>query len=64
MVEGIVNKGVYIPNIKGATFLLFGNYQNSCIINQEFCEPEGELQIVPIAVVFDIRSYFISLILF
>uniref|UniRef100_A0A670ZV50 Adhesion G protein-coupled receptor D1 n=1 Tax=Pseudonaja textilis TaxID=8673 RepID=A0A670ZV50_PSETE len=41
IVEGIVNKGVYIPNIKGATFLLFGNYQNSCVINQEFCEPEG-----------------------
>uniref|UniRef100_A0A8C7E5E1 Adhesion G protein-coupled receptor D1 n=1 Tax=Naja naja TaxID=35670 RepID=A0A8C7E5E1_NAJNA len=41
IVEGIVNKGVYIPNLKGATFLLFGNYQNSCIINQEFCEPEG-----------------------
>ncbi|XP_032085514.1 adhesion G-protein coupled receptor D1 [Thamnophis elegans] len=41
MVEGIVNKGVCIPSIKGETFLLFGNSQNSCIINQEFCEPEG-----------------------
>ncbi|ETE61704.1 hypothetical protein L345_12543, partial [Ophiophagus hannah] len=45
IVEGIVNKGVYIPNIKGATFLLFGNYQNSCIINQEFCEPEEGLKV-------------------
>ncbi|KAM6423525.1 adhesion G-protein coupled receptor D1 isoform 1-T1 [Liasis olivaceus] len=41
IVEGIVNKGIYIPDGKGVTFLLFGNYQNSCIINPELCEPEG-----------------------
>ncbi|XP_063000143.1 adhesion G-protein coupled receptor D1 isoform X2 [Elgaria multicarinata webbii] len=41
IVEGIVNKGICIPDTKGVTFLLFGSYQNSCIINPEHCEPEG-----------------------
>ncbi|XP_053136073.1 adhesion G-protein coupled receptor D1 isoform X2 [Hemicordylus capensis] len=41
IVEGIVNKGICVPDEKGVTFLLFGSYQNSCIINPEYCEPEG-----------------------
>uniref|UniRef100_A0A8D2Q4T7 Adhesion G protein-coupled receptor D1 n=1 Tax=Varanus komodoensis TaxID=61221 RepID=A0A8D2Q4T7_VARKO len=41
IVEGIVNKGICVPDAKGVTFLLFGKYQNSCIINPEVCEPEG-----------------------
>ncbi|XP_072839276.2 adhesion G-protein coupled receptor D1 isoform X1 [Pogona vitticeps] len=41
IVEGIVNKGICVPDAKGVTFLLFGSYQNSCIIKPEYCEPEG-----------------------
>ncbi|KAJ7309720.1 hypothetical protein JRQ81_007782 [Phrynocephalus forsythii] len=41
LVEGIVNKGICIPEARGVTFLLFGSYQNSCIINPEYCEPDG-----------------------
>uniref|UniRef100_A0A670JRG9 Adhesion G protein-coupled receptor D1 n=1 Tax=Podarcis muralis TaxID=64176 RepID=A0A670JRG9_PODMU len=41
IVEGIVNKGICVPDVKGMTFLLFGSHQNSCIVNPEFCEPEG-----------------------
>ncbi|XP_061458984.1 adhesion G-protein coupled receptor D1 isoform X2 [Rhineura floridana] len=41
IVEGIVNKGICVPDAKGVTFLLFGSRQNSCIINPQFCEPEG-----------------------
>nr|XP_034953730.1 adhesion G-protein coupled receptor D1 isoform X2 [Zootoca vivipara] len=41
IVEGIVNKGICVPAVKGMTFLLFGSSQNSCIVNPEFCEPEG-----------------------
>ncbi|XP_015273350.1 PREDICTED: adhesion G-protein coupled receptor D1 [Gekko japonicus] len=41
IVEGMVNKGICIPDPTGVMFLLFGSYQNSCIINPELCEPEG-----------------------
>uniref|UniRef100_A0A8D0H9K0 Adhesion G-protein coupled receptor D1 n=1 Tax=Sphenodon punctatus TaxID=8508 RepID=A0A8D0H9K0_SPHPU len=41
IVEGMVNKGIYVKEKKGVTFLFFGSYQNSCIINPEFCGPKG-----------------------
>ncbi|NWS67133.1 AGRD1 protein, partial [Crotophaga sulcirostris] len=41
IVEGMVNKGIYVTEKKGVTFLIFGNYQNSCISNLEVCGPEG-----------------------
>ncbi|KFP85419.1 PREDICTED: probable G-protein coupled receptor 133, partial [Apaloderma vittatum] len=41
MVEGMVNKGIYVTEKKGVTFLFFGSYQNSCISNPEVCGPEG-----------------------
>uniref|UniRef100_A0A8C8E678 Adhesion G protein-coupled receptor D1 n=1 Tax=Otus sunia TaxID=257818 RepID=A0A8C8E678_9STRI len=41
IVEGMVNKGIYVTEKKGVTFLFFGSYQNSCISNPEVCGPEG-----------------------
>ncbi|XP_035196772.1 adhesion G-protein coupled receptor D1 isoform X3 [Oxyura jamaicensis] len=41
IVEGMVNKGIYVREKKGVTFLFFGSYQNSCISNPEVCGPEG-----------------------
>ncbi|KAM6246721.1 adhesion G-protein coupled receptor D1 isoform 4-T4 [Porphyrio hochstetteri] len=41
IVEGMVNKGIYVTEKKGVTFLFFGNYKNSCISNPEVCGPEG-----------------------
>ncbi|NWX32140.1 AGRD1 protein, partial [Notiomystis cincta] len=41
IIEGMVNKGVYITEKKGVTFLFFGSYRNSCISNPEACGPEG-----------------------
>ncbi|KAJ7410679.1 Adhesion G-protein coupled receptor D1 [Willisornis vidua] len=41
IVEGMVNKGIYVTEEKGVTFLFFGSYQNSCISNPEVCGPEG-----------------------
>ncbi|MFT7796880.1 adhesion G-protein coupled receptor D1 isoform X7, partial [Arapaima gigas] len=41
IVEGMVNKGIYLNGDKGATFLHFGNYKNSCISNPALCGPEG-----------------------
>lgn len=37
----MVNKGIYVTEKKGVTFLFFGSYQNSCISNPEVCGPEG-----------------------
>ncbi|NXE51880.1 AGRD1 protein, partial [Casuarius casuarius] len=42
IVEGMVNKGIYVTEKKGVTFLFFGSYQNSCISNPEVCGPEGQ----------------------
>lgn len=42
IVEGMVNKGIYVTEKKGVTFLFFGSYRNSCISNPEACGPEGE----------------------
>ncbi|XP_036383355.1 adhesion G-protein coupled receptor D1 isoform X2 [Megalops cyprinoides] len=41
IVEGMVNKGIYLNGDKGATFLHFGNYKNSCISDPTMCGPEG-----------------------
>lgn len=41
IVEGMVNKGIYVTEKKGVTFLFSGSYQNSCISNPEVCGPEG-----------------------
>ncbi|XP_074869023.1 adhesion G-protein coupled receptor D1 isoform X2 [Carettochelys insculpta] len=41
IVEGMVNKGIYLTGEKGVTFLFFGSYQNSCISNPDICGPEG-----------------------
>ncbi|XP_053726946.1 adhesion G-protein coupled receptor D1 isoform X5 [Synchiropus splendidus] len=41
IVEGIVNKGIYLDGDNGGTFLHFGNYQNSCISDPSLCGPEG-----------------------
>ncbi|KAM4763590.1 adhesion G-protein coupled receptor D1 isoform 3-T3 [Cyanocitta cristata] len=41
IVEGMVNKGIYVTKKKGVTFLFFGSYRNSCISNPEACGPEG-----------------------
>ncbi|NXB73931.1 AGRD1 protein, partial [Donacobius atricapilla] len=41
IVEGMVNKGIYVAEKKGVTFLLFGSYRNSCISNPEACGSEG-----------------------
>ncbi|NWI72981.1 AGRD1 protein, partial [Dryoscopus gambensis] len=41
IVEGMVNKGIYVTEQKGVTFLFFGSYRNSCISNPEACGPEG-----------------------
>uniref|UniRef100_A0A8B9GL31 Adhesion G-protein coupled receptor D1 n=1 Tax=Amazona collaria TaxID=241587 RepID=A0A8B9GL31_9PSIT len=41
IVEGMVNKGIYVTENKGVTILFFGSYQNSCISNPEICGPEG-----------------------
>lgn len=42
IVEGMVNKGIFLDGDNGGTFLHFGNYQNSCISDPTFCGPEGE----------------------
>uniref|UniRef100_A0A8C9TY13 Adhesion G protein-coupled receptor D1 n=1 Tax=Scleropages formosus TaxID=113540 RepID=A0A8C9TY13_SCLFO len=41
IVEGMVNKGIYLNGDNGATFLHFGNYRNSCISDPTLCGPEG-----------------------
>nr|XP_023682755.1 adhesion G-protein coupled receptor D1 isoform X1 [Paramormyrops kingsleyae] len=41
IVEGMVNKGIYVNGDTGATFLHFGNYKNSCISDPTKCVPQG-----------------------
>uniref|UniRef100_A0AAY4B064 Adhesion G protein-coupled receptor D1 n=1 Tax=Denticeps clupeoides TaxID=299321 RepID=A0AAY4B064_9TELE len=38
IVEGMVNKGIYLNGDQGGTFLHFGNYRNSCISDPTLCE--------------------------
>lgn len=42
IVEGMVNKGILLDGDNGATFLHFGNYQNTCISDPTLCGPQGE----------------------
>lgn len=42
IVEGMVNKGIFLDGDNGGTFLHFGSYQNSCISDPTLCGPEGE----------------------
>ncbi|KAM9054937.1 adhesion G-protein coupled receptor D1 isoform 2-T2 [Megaptera novaeangliae] len=41
IVEGKVNKGIYLKEEKGVTFLYYGRYKTSCISNPAQCGPEG-----------------------
>ncbi|XP_061842048.1 adhesion G-protein coupled receptor D1 isoform X2 [Nerophis lumbriciformis] len=41
IVEGMVNKGIFLKGDVGGTFLHFGNYQNSCISDPTLCGPDG-----------------------
>ncbi|KAJ3604356.1 hypothetical protein NHX12_029097, partial [Muraenolepis orangiensis] len=41
IVEGMVNKGIFLNGDNGGTFLHFGSYQNSCISDPMLCGPEG-----------------------
>ncbi|XP_040052309.1 adhesion G-protein coupled receptor D1 isoform X2 [Gasterosteus aculeatus] len=41
IVEGMVNKGIFLNGDNGGTFLHFGNYQNSCISDPTWCGPGG-----------------------
>uniref|UniRef100_F1RFQ8 Adhesion G-protein coupled receptor D1 n=1 Tax=Sus scrofa TaxID=9823 RepID=F1RFQ8_PIG len=41
IVEGKVNKGIYLKGEKGITLLYFGEYKPSCIFNPAQCSPEG-----------------------
>lgn len=46
IVEGMVNKGIFLNGDNGGTFLHFGSYQNSCISDPTLCGPEGEHTVV------------------
>lgn len=46
IVEGMVNKGIFLNGDNGGTFLHFGNYQNSCISDPTLCGPEGECAVI------------------
>ncbi|XP_014642734.1 PREDICTED: adhesion G-protein coupled receptor D1 [Ceratotherium simum simum] len=41
IVEGKVNKGIYLKEEKGVTLLYYGRYKTSCISNPAQCGPEG-----------------------
>nr|XP_019604370.1 PREDICTED: adhesion G-protein coupled receptor D1 isoform X1 [Rhinolophus sinicus] len=41
IVEGKVNKGIYLKEEKGVTLLYHGRYKTSCISNPAQCGPEG-----------------------
>ncbi|XP_072289425.1 adhesion G-protein coupled receptor D1 isoform X2 [Eucyclogobius newberryi] len=41
IVEGMVNKGIFLNGDNGGTFLHFGTFQNSCISDPMLCGPEG-----------------------
>ncbi|XP_006901058.1 PREDICTED: probable G-protein coupled receptor 133 [Elephantulus edwardii] len=41
IVEGKVNKGIYLREEKGVTLLYYGSYKNSCISSPAQCGPEG-----------------------
>ncbi|XP_017359997.1 adhesion G-protein coupled receptor D1 isoform X2 [Cebus imitator] len=41
IMEGKVNKGIYLKEEKGVTLLYYGRYNSSCISKPEQCGPEG-----------------------
>ncbi|XP_032100377.1 adhesion G-protein coupled receptor D1 isoform X4 [Sapajus apella] len=41
IMEGKVNKGIYLKEEKGVTLLYYGRYNSSCISQPEQCGPEG-----------------------
>ncbi|XP_008067573.1 adhesion G-protein coupled receptor D1 [Carlito syrichta] len=41
IVEGKVNKGIYLKEEKGVTLLYYGRYKTSCISDPAQCGPEG-----------------------
>ncbi|KAM9475036.1 adhesion G-protein coupled receptor D1 isoform 1-T1 [Clarias gariepinus] len=41
IVEGVLNKGIYLNRAKGDTFLHFGTFKNSCISDPSLCGPQG-----------------------
>ncbi|XP_012513101.1 PREDICTED: probable G-protein coupled receptor 133 [Propithecus coquereli] len=41
IVEGRVNKGIYLKEERGVTLLYYGRFQSSCISNPARCGPEG-----------------------
>ncbi|XP_078410689.1 adhesion G-protein coupled receptor D1 isoform X1 [Cetorhinus maximus] len=41
IVEGVVNKGIYLNGDSGGTFLHFGSYKNSCISDPAQCSEAG-----------------------
>uniref|UniRef100_A0A7N8WT93 Adhesion G protein-coupled receptor D1 n=1 Tax=Mastacembelus armatus TaxID=205130 RepID=A0A7N8WT93_9TELE len=41
IVEGMVNKGIFLNGDNGGTFLHFGSYKNTCISDPTLCGPEG-----------------------
>ncbi|KAK7933885.1 hypothetical protein WMY93_004781 [Mugilogobius chulae] len=41
IVEGMVNKGIFLNGDNGGTFLHFGTFQNTCISDPMLCGPEG-----------------------
>ncbi|XP_049721546.1 adhesion G-protein coupled receptor D1 [Elephas maximus indicus] len=41
IVEGKVNKGIYLKEEKGVTLLYYGSVRNSCISDPSQCGPEG-----------------------
>ncbi|EDM13508.1 rCG21546, isoform CRA_a, partial [Rattus norvegicus] len=40
IMEGKVNKSIYLKEEKGVTFLYYGRYKSSCISNPAQCGPE------------------------
>lgn len=42
IVEGKVNKGIYLREEKGVTLLYYGRHRTSCLSNPAQCGPEGE----------------------
>lgn len=45
IVEGMVDKGIYLNGDQGGTFLHFGSYENSCISDPMQCGPEGKVPV-------------------
>ncbi|XP_036132719.1 adhesion G-protein coupled receptor D1 [Molossus molossus] len=41
IVEGKVNKGIYLKEEKGVTLLYYGKYKTSCLSNPAQCGPDG-----------------------